>query len=141
MAEILFVDHDSAICEVVQRLLKGTGFEVTIAENIEQALAALGAPESRPSVLVLDLVTAGPKRLSSVAEAAEATPQVPLVVTSGYEIFDLVHELAGLQFSGFLKKPFHRADLLESLRKALEEISSRVVDQKSDQAAAFSSRS
>jgi hypothetical protein len=44
---------------------------------------------------------------------------LPVILCSGYDVLDRADRFAGLDFSGYLQKPYRLEDLVQSLRRAL----------------------
>jgi DNA-binding NarL/FixJ family response regulator len=72
---------------------------------------------SRIDVILLDLTVPGPSSRDVAAEYAKARPDAKVILTSAYS-----EELARARFPqlrGFIRKPFHLADLVKILRSTL----------------------
>jgi DNA-binding NarL/FixJ family response regulator len=53
-------------------------------------------------------------------ELRRLDPSCRVVLTSGYNEQEAIHDFLGKGLAGFVQKPFQRGDLMESIRKALE---------------------
>lgn len=114
---VLVVDDDSAVRDVVCRMLRRLGYHVLEASGGEEALARMRDGAGPIDLLLTDVVMPGMdgRRLSERARAEQ--PGLPVLFMSGYT--DDTTLLAGVDASGlgFLAKPFE----LDALGRAVEE--------------------
>jgi signal transduction histidine kinase len=69
--------------------------------------------------VILDLVMPGVGGAEAFVEILRIRPEMPVVVTSGYDKEKAVERFSSRGFSGFLYKPYEPEELVESVRKAL----------------------
>src|SRR5262245_47680618 len=69
---ILVVHPDRKTQRVVQRILGATGHQIDVAEDIDQAVRLLGAPNRAPALIVVDGVTVLHERAQALIAAATA---------------------------------------------------------------------
>jgi len=118
---ILLVEDDSKVRMSVAEQLRTLGYRVTEASN---GPAALGMLETAPhpfDLMLTDVVMPGGMYGDALADAvAERWPQVRIVFMSGYT--DSANELRGRLDRDvlLLDKPFHRRELAQVLRLALD---------------------
>ena len=115
---VLVADDESGVRESVGRVLRHEGFRVIVAEDGDAALAALR--EGGVDLLLADLRMPGLDGLELLRAAKLLTPEVELVVLSGH---GTVEEAVAAMKEGaydFLTKPFERAQLVRTVRQALE---------------------
>jgi len=111
-------DDESGVRESVGRVLRHEGFRVIPAEDGDAALAALR--EGGVDLLLADLRMPGLDGLELLRAAKLLTPEVEIVVLSGH---GTVEEAVAAMKEGaydFLTKPFERAQLVRTVRQALE---------------------
>jgi CheY-like chemotaxis protein len=103
----------------MRTLLSGAGYRVIASDEGRKALEL--ASITRPSVVVLDLVTPGMNGWDFLARRAEepALSMVPVVVVTGSET-DLPRGAAAL-----LQKPVDPAELLRTLHDVLQDSAAR----------------
>jgi len=107
--KILVLDDETKIQSILKGRLEMDGHEVFTAESGEAGLALVS--EHQPHLLLLDLSLKG--KLSGrdvLAEVKKTTPQVHVVVVTGYVEAES-EEFQQLGASGLLKKPLNLADL------------------------------
>jgi two-component system response regulator AtoC len=115
---ILIADDDESSREVVEALLSGQGFRVTIARDGQEALDLLS--EAHDLVLA-DLRT--PRRdgigLLKALQARASRP--PVIVMSAYATIDSAVEATKEGAYGYIVKPIKGDTLLHLIHRALEE--------------------
>ena len=78
MAKILIVDDENAILDTLQILLRGEGFEVSIAHSGKEAVERFG--DVAPDVVVTDIRMPGVGGLDVLAAVREADAEVPVIL-------------------------------------------------------------
>jgi CheY-like chemotaxis protein len=115
---VLVIDDDAIARATVRAILEDAGYRVTCAENGRQGLKAFR--ESRPDVVVTDIVMPDKEGLETIVELRALWPNGPIIAISGGGRTggaDNYLELArGLGANAILRKPFEPADLLSCLR-------------------------
>ncbi|OGL14699.1 MAG: Fis family transcriptional regulator [Candidatus Rokubacteria bacterium RIFCSPLOWO2_12_FULL_71_19] len=115
---VLVADDEIGVRESVGRVLRHEGFRVIPAEDGDAALAALR--QGGVDLLLADLRMPGLDGLELLRAAKLLTPEVEVVVLSGH---GTVQEAVAAMKEGaydFLTKPFERAQLVRTVRQALE---------------------
>src|SRR3954454_18656575 len=115
-ARVLVVEDDDDIAQVLQRSLRLEGYEVRIAPDGEQALAAHA--EYVPDVVILDL---GLPRLDGieVAKRVRGADDVPILMLTARDAVEARVEGLASGADDYLVKPFERQELLARLRALL----------------------
>ena len=118
---VLLVEDDSKVRLSVAEQLRLLGYRVTEAATGPAALGELEAAAEPFDLMLTDVVMPGGLHGDALAAAvAERWPQVKVVYMSGYT--DSSNELRGRLDPDvlLLDKPFHRRDLAQMLRLALD---------------------
>jgi two-component system, OmpR family, response regulator MprA len=115
-ARVLVVEDDDEIAQVLQRSLRLEGYEVRIAPDGEQALAAHA--EYVPDVVILDL---GLPKLDGieVARRVRGADDVPILMLTARDAVEARVEGLDSGADDYLVKPFERQELLARLRALL----------------------
>jgi PAS domain S-box-containing protein len=120
---VLVMDDEPELRSLLMEMLGALGMEAVGAEDGQQALheVQLAASAGRPfGLVILDLTVPG--RMGGI-EAASALrrldPQLPLVVSSGYNDAPASARPEDFGFAGALPKPYTLADLSAALRRHL----------------------
>jgi two-component system response regulator MprA len=117
METVLIVDDDERLCKMLRRTLVYEGFQVTTAEDGQEALRAVYA--QRPDVVVLDWMLPelnGLEVLQALRADQNETPI--LMLTARDAIEDRVEGLEG-GADDYLVKPFAPAELVARVRALL----------------------
>jgi DNA-binding response OmpR family regulator len=109
---ILLVEDEVLICLLIETILGDAGYDVVVANAVEEALDAVG--EQPFAAAILDLNLKG-KKVYPVAEklAAQGTPFIFATGGGGRDI----EGFAGRPWVG---KPFQEAELLAAVQKLIE---------------------
>lgn len=113
---VLVAEDDPSVRMTLELVLDLEDFEVIVAVDGEQALAA--ARTQSPDVILLDqmMPKMDGKQVLSALRQDEATRAIPVLVLSG------MARLSGDEWEGaeFVGKPFSPDDLVRRIRSALE---------------------
>jgi CheY-like chemotaxis protein len=114
---ILVVEDDEDIREVMLETLQDEGYRVVGAPDGAAALAFLRSAESRPVVMLLDLMMPGMNgaefRAEQIKDPALAT--IPVILLSADS--RLEEKYADLGGAGFLRKPIKLDALLDTVAR------------------------
>ena len=117
---ILLVDDEEGLLETGSLIMTGMGYRVDTARNGEEALEMCIAKGDDLDLVVTDLGMPGIGGHRFVKELMAIRPQAKVVIASGYAPNEQVEELLASGGSAFLAKPFGRAELLATVRSALD---------------------
>jgi CheY-like chemotaxis protein len=106
---VLVVDDDDDIRFLIGRILRNEGYSVTEAASAEEAEDA--ALIHTPDLVLMDIGMPGVDGLSAVWRMREhpELADVPVVIVSASDAFDLRAEAAAQGCKGYLTKPFDPA--------------------------------
>ena len=71
--------------------------------------------------MLLDLTMPHMDGRETFRELRRLRADLPVVLCSGYDVLESADRFAGMDFSGFLQKPYRLDDLARALRRALGE--------------------
>ncbi len=117
MSLVLVVDDDAALREMVAEYLQRDGFEVMEASNGLEAL--LPVKRRRPNAIVMDLMMPRLGGLEAVKQIRKLDPKVVVIIVSGSLNDDLHRQALALGAAAVFTKPAVLADLVLTLRAAL----------------------
>jgi two-component system response regulator MprA len=115
--EILVVDDDRAVREALERALSLEGFDVELAADGAEALAAV--ERRQPDAIVLDVLMPGVDGLEVCRMLRKAQSRVPILMLTVRD--DLSDRVEGLDAGAddYLGKPFELEELLARVRALL----------------------
>jgi nitrogen regulation protein NR(I) len=116
VAHVLVVDDENNIRRVLAALLKREGYEVTVAADGEQALAAMHrAPFD---VVVTDLVMPRLGGMDLLRRVGADFPDVPVIMITAHGTVDTAVEAMKAGAFDYITKPFDQDELSKVIAKA-----------------------
>jgi len=121
MKKILVADDNPDILELLQSRLKANNYEVVTANNGVNTL--LKIIEEIPDLIILDIkmpsgtgigVYENIKRHKQVAD-------IPVIFITAYASAEIEEQVREMGAEDFISKPFNADDLLDKVKKALDE--------------------
>lgn len=121
---LLLVDDDVAVLEVTGKLLEIVGYSVLSAPDAETAFE-LARRNAQVRLILLDLTLPGFESSVVIENLRQITPDVPIVVMTGYPENETESRLQNQQIEGYLEKPFQPPMLLKLLADVLNAVPTR----------------
>jgi CheY-like chemotaxis protein len=120
---ILFMDDEPKIREVVGRMLRAIGYEVTMTSNSQEVVQAYQNAlenDQRFDAVIMDLtVPGGMGGQDAIQKLMVIDPEVKAIVSSGYSNDPVMAEYASWGFKGVVSKPFGINELSQVLKQVL----------------------
>jgi DNA-binding NtrC family response regulator len=115
---ILLVEDEPFVREATAGILRGAKFEVLQAEDARQAMQVYAECQRRIDLVMTDMVLPGRTGLQLGEDLRRHSPDLPILVTSGY--FNPEYETEAPESrTYFLAKPYSRRTLLGKIEKIL----------------------
>jgi PAS domain S-box-containing protein len=118
--KILFVDDEHRILEVGEKLLKVLGYEIFIAQNGKEAIEIFKRHRDSIDMVLLDIIMPNMGGGEVYDRLKEISPNVKVLLSSGYSINGEATKLLKRGCYGFIQKPFNIMQLSKSIRAILE---------------------
>jgi len=118
---VLVVDDEETVRNVARRILVANGFSVRLAAGGVEAMHLLRDDPGGVDAVLLDLTMPDMSGTVTMQELLRIRPNLRVVLTSGYtqeEALPAADAAAGA--SGFIQKPYRPADLVATIRRALD---------------------
>lgn len=117
---VLLVDDDSAVCQIVARVLTQAGYEVLVADSGAAALETARQFQGKIALLITDVIM--PEMDGrELANALQLTrPETRALYLSGYTADVMVEQGVFSPESELLSKPFTAAALRKAVRRVLD---------------------
>ena len=109
------VDDEEAVREFVTAALEHHGFRVSTAVSGDDAVSMDGPFD----VVVLDLSMPGMSALETIRRLKAQSPNLPILLSSGYDRSEATRDLEPGEVVGFLPKPYSLSDLVTHIKAAL----------------------
>ena len=117
---ILFVDDDESQRDVMQRVLKKLGYEVTLADSTLGALAIL--ENHHFPLIITDLSMPGLDGIALCKRIRQTNSESIVYALSGYIESYEVEKLEAVGFDGFLRKPTTSQMLKQAIEGAFDKL-------------------
>ena len=115
LPSLLLVDDDVTFCDVLSRALTKRGYDVTVAHDVDAAIAI--AEASPPEYAVVDLKMPGPSGLLLVKALKDLDLETRIVVLTGYASIATAVEAMKLGAIHYLAKPADADEIANALNK------------------------
>jgi PAS domain S-box-containing protein len=112
---VLVVDDEPVVRDMAAAALKRFGYEVLLAEDGWQALDVMREHRDGISVVLLDLSMPGLDGEQALPELRKLSPDVAVLVSSGFSETEAMRVFAGQNVAGFVQKPYTVRQLLAKI--------------------------
>jgi len=117
---ILIVDDEKDLADVARRNLKLLGYTVLTAGTGRDAIETYRREHDRIDLVLLDYMMPDMDGEDTYAELKKINPDVKVILSSGYDEKGKVKPLLDAGVDGFVHKPFHLAELSQTIRNVLD---------------------
>ena len=121
---LLVVDDEALTLRTISRALREEGYEVFLASSGEEAVEVYA--KEKPDLALLDVVLPGIDGIEVLRQIRKQNPAAIVLMMSAYHQVERAVEAMKLGAYDYLIKPFHLADLSNTIRRATEMLSLRV---------------
>jgi response regulator RpfG family c-di-GMP phosphodiesterase len=108
--KILLVDDDKLILDAISQILIKEGFEIKTASDGNTAKSLCGLETY--TLVISDVKMPGLNGIELLHFLKREMPSIPVILTTGFSEIGSAQEAMELGASGFLPKPFKKADLM-----------------------------
>jgi len=116
---VLVVDDEEVVRRVVKSMLERHGYKALLAEDGLQAVEILEQMRDEIALIILDLTMPVMNGEEALRRLKLINPDVPILLSSGYNEMEAIQRFAGKGLAGFIQKPYTSARLAEKLRSLL----------------------
>ncbi len=114
-SSLLLVDDDMDFCQAMSWALRGHGFRVEIARDVDVALQL--ASSDPPDFAVVDLRMPGQSGLTLLSAIKALNADIRILVLTGYASITTAVEAIKLGATHYLTKPVDAEDVINALEK------------------------
>jgi CheY-like chemotaxis protein len=119
-SSILLVDDEESIRLIGRDMLEHMGFKVFSAEDGIEAIEVFSRYKNQISCVILDLTMAHMDGEEAFKAMRLIKPDIPIIMSSGYNEQQVIHRFLGHDISGFIQKPYRLSSLETVLKKVLQ---------------------
>jgi DNA-binding NtrC family response regulator len=117
----MLVDDEKAIRQIFEEFLTGHGYEVALFENGAAALNAFKSDPESADLVITDMTMPELTGDKLSEKILEIRPDMPIILWCGFSE-DISEDTAvGMGIKKYIQKPVSPRDLLQSIRKILDE--------------------
>lgn len=118
--KILVVDDEQDVAKALKVRLKANGYSVVLASDSVQAF--IMANKERPDLIILDIMIPGGGGfvVAERLKQSQATHRIPIIFLTGIPGGE--EKASKLGASGYVMKPYHPDELMETIHRALERV-------------------
>lgn len=116
---VLVVDDEQVVRQTAKIALERYGYKVLLAESGREGIEVFRRRESEISVVLLDMMMPAMGGEDVIERLTEIRPEVPVIVSSGYNEALTAQRFAGKGVAGFIQKPYTSRQLAEKVNVIL----------------------
>ncbi len=117
---VLMADDEESFRLVARASLQKVGYEVLLAEDGRQALELFKEHRETIRLVILDLTMPFMNGAESLAALRKEDPQIPILLSSGFNQVEMVRRFEPHRIAGFIQKPFTARQLNTAVAMALD---------------------
>jgi PAS domain S-box-containing protein len=117
---VLVVDDEEIVIDIARATLETAGLNVLTASDGIEALEVLDRQLPEIDCVLLDLTMPRMDGEEAFKEIREMDPNLPIVLTSGYNEQEVTQRFVGQDLAGFVQKPFELDMLLRAVGEAID---------------------
>jgi CheY-like chemotaxis protein len=120
-ATVLLVDDEEMIREAAAAVLESLGLAVVTAADGLEAVETVKRPDLKVDVVLMDLTMPHMDGREAFQAIRRLQPDLPVILSSGYNEQESIQEFMGRNLAAFLQKPY----TLKSLERTVLEVLAR----------------
>jgi CheY-like chemotaxis protein len=119
---ILLVEDDESLRTLTSKILRKTGYTVVLCPNGEEALSRCQSHSGRLDLLLSDVVMPKMSGPETARRILSLKPDIKVLFMSGYADTTKINlrDVASMEKTAFLQKPFTQEGLLRKVREVLD---------------------
>jgi PAS domain S-box-containing protein len=117
---ILVIDDEEIIRRTAKAVLERDGCTVVLAENGKEGIDLFQVLSDKVSVVLLDMTMPVMSGEETHSRLTAINPDVPVILSSGYNEVEAVRRFTGKGLAGFIQKPYSAGALREKIGTAVQ---------------------
>ena len=118
--QVLVVDDEEMVRKISRKLLNRLGFDVIMAEDGREGIEVFKRHQENIRAVLLDLTMPEMSGLEVFRELKKIAPEIPVLLTSGYNEDETIQKFSGDRYAAFIQKPFTLTEIQEALFQLLK---------------------
>jgi CheY-like chemotaxis protein len=114
-SSVLIVDDEEVVRNIARKVLSKAGMRVLVAENGQEGVDMFRAHQGVFSVVVLDLTMPVMGGEEAMVKMKEINPQVPIIISTGFDQREASQRFGQFQPASFLQKPYTNDRLVQTV--------------------------
>ncbi|RMH80946.1 MAG: response regulator [Calditrichaeota bacterium] len=114
---ILVIEDEENLRQIIQDVLDAESYKVILAETAHEGVDLYRADRHLIELVILDFNLPDADGLEVLQQLQAIDPSVKVLLTSGFDVDEAVQEALNRGALHFIRKPFNRQEILESVRK------------------------
>lgn len=114
---VLIIDDETAVCEAVVDILDFEQITVLTALDGKSGLALFTNRKEEVGLVLLDLSMPGMNGYETFDAIRRIDPDIPVILSSGYDELETSSRFKNQKLDGFLKKPYNLDTLVATIKK------------------------
>jgi CheY-like chemotaxis protein len=116
---LLVIDDEDVVREMLAEILEHEGFDVVVAGDGESGLAIFDERGDEIDIVLLDLSMPGLSGQDTFGRLVEKRPDVPVILSSGYDHAEAMRRFDGQAPVGFIQKPYRPELLMAEINRCV----------------------
>jgi two-component system, cell cycle sensor histidine kinase and response regulator CckA len=117
--QALVADDDEVVAGVAAAILRSRGFDVVVVGDGRSCIDRFEADPAAVALAVVDLTMPGATGVEVIRALRRCRPELPVVLTTGYDVLEVQAELGPAMPVELLAKPYRVDDLVAAARRAI----------------------
>ena len=117
---ILYAEDDARLSYLMQKLLEREGFQVLAAQNGAEAVELHSRYKNEIGIAILDLGLPEMNGWEAFQKMKKINPKLKGILASGYVSAEAESRLAKGELNGVLQKPYAAAEVLATIKRAIQ---------------------
>lgn len=114
---VLIIEDEENLRQIIQSVLENESYKVITAETAREGIDLYKADKQLIEMVILDFNLPDANGLSVLRELQQENPLVKVLLTSGFDVDNSIHEALEAGALQFMRKPFNRQQILDSVRQ------------------------
>ncbi len=114
---VLVIEDEENLRDIIQSVLHAESYNVILAETAHEGIDLFRAEKHLVELVILDFNLPDANGLSVLRQLQAIDTNVKVLLTSGFDFNNSIQEALNNGAMHFMRKPFNRQDILDSVRK------------------------